>query len=28
VPTPRRPYDDQPAGQFSRTDELNGPRHR
>jgi len=28
VPTPRRPYDDQPAGQFSRTEEMNGPRHR
>jgi hypothetical protein len=32
VPAPRRPYDDQPAGQFSRTEdrteEMNGPRHR
>ena len=24
----RRPHDDQPAGQFSRTAEMNGPRHR
>ena len=28
VPAPRRPHDDQPAGQFSRTEEMNGPRHR
>ena len=28
VPAPRRPYDDQPTGQFSRTEEMNGPRHR
>ncbi|HEY1004770.1 MAG TPA: fibronectin type III domain-containing protein [Streptosporangiaceae bacterium] len=28
VPAPRRPYDDQPAGPFSRTEEMNGPRHR
>jgi hypothetical protein len=28
VPAPRRPYDDQLAGQFSRTEEMNGPRHR
>jgi titin len=28
VPAPRRPYDDQPAGQFSRTEEMNGPRYR
>ena len=28
VPAPRRPHDDQPTGQFSRTEEMNGPRHR
>jgi hypothetical protein len=28
VPAPRRPHDDQPAGQFSRTEEMNSPRHR
>jgi hypothetical protein len=34
VPAPRRPYDDQPASPFNRTDqagreqELNGPRYR
>jgi hypothetical protein len=28
VPAPRRPYDDQPAGSFSRTEEMNGPRRR
>ena len=28
VPAPRRPHDDQPGGQFSRTEEMNGPRHR
>jgi titin len=28
VPAPRRPHDDQPAGQFSRTEEMNGPRRR
>ena len=28
VPAPRRPYDDQPAGQFNRTEEMNGPRRR
>jgi hypothetical protein len=28
VPAPRRPYDDQPTGPFSRTEEMNGPRHR
>jgi hypothetical protein len=34
VPAPRHPYDDEPAGQFGRTDqsgreqELNGPRYR
>jgi uncharacterized iron-regulated membrane protein len=28
VPAPRRPRDDQPTGQFSRTEEMNGPRHR
>ena len=28
VPAPWRPYDDQPTGQFSRTEEMNGPRHR
>ena len=28
VPAPRRPHDDQPARQFSRTEEMNGPRHR
>jgi hypothetical protein len=28
VPAPRRPHDDQPAGQFSRTEQMNGPRYR
>ena len=28
APAPRRPHDNQPAGQFSRTDEMNGPRYR
>jgi len=28
VPAPRHPYDDQPSGQVSRTEELNGPRYR
>ncbi len=28
VPAPRRPHDDQPAGQSSRTEEMNGPRYR
>jgi Fibronectin type III domain len=28
VPAPRRPYDDQPAGPSSRTEEMNRPRHR
>jgi titin len=28
VPAPRRPYDDQSIGQFSRTEEMNGPRRR
>ena len=28
VPAPRRPHDDQPAGQFNRTEEMNGPRRR
>jgi hypothetical protein len=28
VPAPRRPHDDQPAGQFSRIEEMNGPRYR
>jgi hypothetical protein len=28
VPAPRRPHDDQLAGQFSRTEEMNSPRHR
>jgi titin len=28
VPAPRRPYDDQPAGQSSRIEEMNGPRRR
>jgi hypothetical protein len=28
VPAPRRPYDDQPAGQFGRAEEMNGPRRR
>jgi hypothetical protein len=28
VPAPRRPYDDQPAGQSGRTEEMNGPRYR
>jgi hypothetical protein len=28
VPAPRRPHDDQPTGQFSRTEEMNGPRYR
>jgi uncharacterized iron-regulated membrane protein len=28
VPAPRRPYDDQPAGQFNRTEEMNSPRRR
>jgi hypothetical protein len=28
VPAPRRPHDDQPTGQCSRTEEMNGPRYR
>jgi hypothetical protein len=28
VPAPRRPHDDQPTGQSSRTQEMNGPRYR
>ena len=28
APAPRRPHDDQPTGQFSRTEEMNGPRYR
>jgi hypothetical protein len=28
VPAPRRPHDDQPTGQVSRTEEMNGPRYR
>jgi titin len=28
VPTPRRPYDDEPAGPFGRTEEKSGPRYR
>ena len=28
VPAPRRPHDDQPTGQSSRTEEMNGPRYR
>jgi Fibronectin type III domain len=28
VPAPRRPHDDQPSGRFSRTEQMNGPRHR
>ena len=28
VPAPRRPHDDQPTGPSSRTQEMNGPRHR
>jgi hypothetical protein len=28
VPAPRRPHDDQSIGQFSRTEEMNGPRRR
>ena len=28
VPAPRRPRDDQPTGQSSRIQEMNGPRHR
>ena len=28
VPAPRRPHDDQPTGQSSRTEEMNGPRRR
>ncbi len=28
VPAPRRPHDDQPTGQPSRTREMNGPRRR
>jgi len=28
VPAPRRPRDDQPTGQSSRTAEMNGPRYR
>jgi hypothetical protein len=26
APAPRRPHDDQPTGQSSRTEEMNGPR--
>ena len=28
APAPRRPHDDQPPGQFSRTEEMDGPRDR
>jgi Fibronectin type III domain len=28
VPAPRHPHDDQPTGQSSRTEEMNGPRYR
>jgi hypothetical protein len=28
VPAPRRPYDNQPTGQSSRDEEMNGPRYR
>lgn len=28
VPAPRRPHDDQPTGQYHRTEEMNGPRYR
>jgi hypothetical protein len=28
VPAPRRPYDDEPAGPFGRTEEKSGPRSR
>jgi titin len=28
VPAPRRPHDDQPTGQSSRIEEMNGPRRR
>jgi hypothetical protein len=28
VPAPRRPHDDQPTGQYRRTEEMNGPRYR
>ena len=28
VPAPRRPHDDQPTGQSSRIEEMNGPRYR
>jgi hypothetical protein len=28
VPATRRPHDDQPTGQYRRTEEMNGPRYR